>query len=81
MSTEQSFRTNLSQFRWARGNNNDSQSQADNNSSSGSNPFARFYNAVGGGYVPLRSSERSNEEEAYVALSRWDRCVNAYLPV
>lgn len=80
-STEQSFRTNLSQFRWARGNTNDSQAQADNGGGGGgSNPFARFYNAVGGGYVPLRSSERSNEEEAYVALSRWDRCVKRICP-
>ncbi|KAI0738733.1 ER-to-golgi vesicle protein transport Sft2 [Irpex lacteus] len=69
--TESTFRANLSQFRWARGNNDDSH-QTD---SSSSNPFSRFYNAVasGGGYVPLRSNERSNEEEAYFALSRWDR--------
>lgn len=69
--TEQSFRANLSQFRWASGTNDDSQQQA-----ASSNPFARFYNAVGGGYVPLRSNDRSNEEEAYFALSRWDRCVS-----
>ncbi|KAH8105323.1 ER-to-golgi vesicle protein transport Sft2 [Cristinia sonorae] len=67
---EQSFRDNLSQFRWARGNNDDSQ-QAQ--ASSGNNPFSRFYNAIGGGYIPLRSSERSNEDEAYFALSRWER--------
>jgi len=69
-STEQSFRNNLSQFRWASGTNDDSQQQQ-----TSSNPFARFYNAVGSasGYIPLRSSERSNEEEAYFALSRWDR--------
>ena len=71
-STEQSFRDNLSQFRWARGNNDDSQQ---NTTTGGSNPFSRFYNAIGNGYVPLRSSERSNEEEAYFALSRWERCV------
>ncbi|EJF60130.1 ER-to-golgi vesicle protein transport Sft2 [Dichomitus squalens] len=69
-STEQSFRDNLSQFRWSRGNNDDSQQ---NTSTGGSNPFSRFYNAIGNGYVPLRSSERSNEEEAYFALSRWER--------
>ena len=78
--TEQSFRASLSQFRWARGNTNDSQqAQAagqQQSSSSSSNPFSRFYNAIGGnGYIPLRSSERSNEEEAYFALSRWERCV------
>lgn len=68
-STEQSFRANLSQFRWANSVQDDSQpTQA-------SNPFARFYNAVGGSYIPLRSSERSNEEEAYFALSRWDRLI------
>lgn len=25
------------------------------------------------GYIPLRSNERTNEEEAYFALSRWER--------
>ncbi|CDO70404.1 hypothetical protein BN946_scf184999.g45 [Trametes cinnabarina] len=68
-STEQSFRDNLSQFRWARGNNDDSQQ----GQTASANPFSRFYNAIGNGYVPLRSSERSNEEEAYFALSRWER--------
>ncbi|GJE88944.1 ER-to-golgi vesicle protein transport Sft2 [Phanerochaete sordida] len=68
-STEQNFRANLSQFRWARGNNDDSQQQTN----APANPFSRFYNAIGGGYIPLRSNERSNEEEAYFALSRWDR--------
>ena len=71
-STEQTFRANLSQFRWANSVQDDSQQQQ----SQSSNPFARFYNAVGGGYIPLRSSERSNEEEAYFALSRWDRYVS-----
>lgn len=70
-STEQAFRANLSQFRWANSVQDDSQQQQPQSS----NPFARFYNAVGGGYIPLRSSERSNEEEAYFALSRWDRYV------
>ncbi len=65
--TEQSFRANLSQFRWARGSNNDSQNDPP------ANPFSRFYNAIGGGYIPLRSGERSNDEEAYFALSRWER--------
>jgi len=70
-STEQAFRANLSQFRWANSVQDDSQQQQPQSS----NPFARFYNAVGGGYIPLRSSERSNEEEAYFALSRWDRLI------
>ncbi|ETW79735.1 hypothetical protein HETIRDRAFT_48628 [Heterobasidion irregulare TC 32-1] len=68
--TEQSFRENLTQFRWARGNNDDSSQQQ---AQGPPNPFSRFYNAIGGAYVPLRSSERSNEEEAYFALSRWER--------
>lgn len=77
-STEQNFRANLSQFRWARGNNDDSQPQ--DSQGSGNNPFSRFYNAVGGGYIPLRSSERSNEDEAYFALSRWERCGRYLVP-
>ena len=71
--TEQSFRANLSQFRWAQGNNDDSQQQQ--TQAPNGNPFSRFYNAIGSSYVPLRSNERSNEEEAYFALSRWDRHV------
>jgi len=74
-STEQSFRANLSQFRWANSVQDDSQQQQQQQQPQSSNPFARFYNAVGGGYIPLRSSERSNEEEAYFALSRWDRLI------
>ncbi|KAG8931085.1 protein transport protein sft2 [Tulasnella sp. 419] len=66
--TEQSFRSNLSQFRWARGNTDDSQPTAS------ANPFSRFYSSMSG-YVPLRSNERSNEEEAYFALSRWERLI------
>ncbi|KAF9054243.1 Got1/Sft2-like family-domain-containing protein [Panaeolus papilionaceus] len=70
-SSEQNFRANLSQFRWAQGNNDDSQRAAQN--SSGGNPFSRFYNAVAGDYIPLRSNESSNEDEAFFALSRWER--------
>ncbi|CAK5271460.1 unnamed protein product [Mycena citricolor] len=72
--TEQSFRANLSQFRWARGVTDDSQQTQASQANSGGNPFSRFYNAIGAGdYIPLRSSERSNEEEAWFALSRWER--------
>ncbi|KZT05222.1 SFT2-domain-containing protein [Laetiporus sulphureus 93-53] len=68
-STEQSFRSNLAQFRWAQGNGDATQDAA------GTPPgrFSRFYNAIGGGYIPLRSTERTNDEEAYFALSRWER--------
>ncbi|KIO27807.1 hypothetical protein M407DRAFT_243258 [Tulasnella calospora MUT 4182] len=65
---EQSFRANLSQFRWARGQTDASQQQP----AASSNPFSRFYTSVSG-YVPLRSNEHTNEEEAYFALSRWER--------
>ncbi|KAL4071569.1 Got1/Sft2-like family-domain-containing protein [Scleroderma yunnanense] len=68
--TEQSFRNNLSQFRWARGVTDDSQQAQQTQQPSA---FSRFYNAVSGDYIPLRSGERSNEEEAWFALSRWDR--------
>ena len=72
-STEQSFRANLSQFRWARGANDDTQQQQQQSTSQPGNPFSRFYNAVAGDYIPLRSNEQSNEDEAWFALSRWER--------
>ena len=68
-SSEQNFRNNLSQFRWARGVTDDSEQNPQQNN----NPFSRFYNAVAGDYVPLRSNERSNEDEAWFALSSWER--------
>ncbi|TFK37611.1 ER-to-golgi vesicle protein transport Sft2 [Crucibulum laeve] len=68
-STEQNFRSNLSQFRWARGVTDDSQPAPQERG----NPFSRFYNAVAGDYIPLRSNEQSNEENAWLALSRWER--------
>ena len=75
-STEQSFRANLSQFRWARGANDDSQQQQQTTTTQPGNPFSRFYNAVAGDYIPLRSNEQSNEDEAWFALSRWERWVS-----
>jgi hypothetical protein len=69
-SSEQNFRSNLSQFRWARGATDDSNQQQP---LPRANPFSRFYNAIGGDYVPLRSNERSNEDEAWFALSSWER--------
>lgn len=50
--------------RWASGVTDDSATAAAGESS----PFARFSNALSGG-IPLRSAERSNEEEAYVLVS------------
>lgn len=73
--TEQSFRTNLSQFRWAR--DQQQQQQQEQQGSGASGAFGRFYSSIGiSDYVPLRSNERSNEDEAYFALSRWERCVH-----
>lgn len=72
--SEQNFRANLSQFRWAQGNTDDSQRPTQNTASG--NPFSRFYNAVAGDYIPLRSGEHSNEEEAWFALSSWERCLS-----
>jgi hypothetical protein len=67
----QSFRDQLSGFRWARGTNDDSQAQQAAAPAS-TNPFSRMYSSVSE-YVPLRSGQRSNEEESYMALSRWER--------
>jgi hypothetical protein len=83
-SNEQAFRQGLSQFRWARGPNNDSGAATNVNANSNANGsggggfFARTYNSVSSatsGYIPLRGNERSNEEEAMFALGRWERCV------
>ncbi|KAF9264556.1 ER-to-golgi vesicle protein transport Sft2 [Marasmius fiardii PR-910] len=71
-STEQTFRNNLSQFAWARGVTDESQNNQQSQQSGG-NAFSRFYNTIAGDYIPLRSNERSNEEEAWFALSRWER--------
>jgi hypothetical protein len=73
-SAEQSFHASLSQFRWARGVTDDSRQQAPQPPG---NSFSRFYNAIAGDYIPLRSSERPNDEEAWFALSRWDRQAEA----
>ena len=62
----------LTRFRWARGVQDDSQAQsaAVASAEASSNPFSRLSNSLGlSGYVPLRSNERTNEEEAYFALS------------
>ena len=71
MANEQTFRASLSQFRWARGVTDDSQAQAQQPAQS--NPFSRFYNAVAGDYIPLRSNDRNSQDDAWLALSRWER--------
>jgi hypothetical protein len=66
--THQSFRSQLSSFRWA----NSTQDDSTPPQPPAGNPFSRFYNTVTtsvSDYVPLRSGNRSDEEEAYFALS------------
>ncbi|KAA1069715.1 protein transport protein sft2 [Puccinia graminis f. sp. tritici] len=71
--SESAFRANMSGFKWARGVTDES-SNLQPPTASSSNPFSRFTSSISG-YVPLRSNERSNEEEAYYALSRWERTI------
>ncbi|KAM0786174.1 hypothetical protein ACM66B_006981 [Microbotryomycetes sp. NB124-2] len=65
---ESSFRQNLQGFAWARPGTVTDDSQTGASTS----PFQRFYSSISGG-IPVRSNERTNEEEAYFALSRWER--------
>ncbi|POW00537.1 hypothetical protein PSTT_13093 [Puccinia striiformis] len=79
--SESAFRANMSGFKWARGvcwkilrlritiilTDESSNLQPPSTSTSNdTNPFTRFTNSFSG-YVPLRSNERSNEEEASVS--------------
>jgi len=59
----------LRNFRWASGVTDDSSNTTGGESQS---TWTRW-TSLAGAYVPLRSHERSNEEEAYFALSRWER--------
>jgi len=64
-SAQQSFRSQLSGFRWANSVQDDSPAAA------AQQPQGVFGRAWGGlsGYIPLRNEGRSQEEEAYFALS------------
>ncbi|UZJ52495.1 hypothetical protein CBS101457_001815 [Exobasidium rhododendri] len=68
---ENSFRSQLTGFRWAQGRTDDSRPGNANTGGAGSY-LSTISNSISG-YVPLRSAERSNEEEAYLSLSRWER--------
>jgi hypothetical protein len=59
----------LRNFRWARGGATDDSPATESQSA-----WSRW-TSLAGSYVPLRSDEHTNEEEAYFALSRWERCV------
>ncbi|TIA93646.1 hypothetical protein E3P99_00094 [Wallemia hederae] len=65
MSSESNFRQSLGAFRWSQ----TSQPQPEQNAP---NLWSRIQNTVSD-YVPLNSEDRSNEEEAYFALNRWER--------
>ncbi|CBQ71103.1 related to SFT2/YBL102W [Sporisorium reilianum SRZ2] len=69
-STESNYRSELSGFRWAQGRTDDSRPQ---NASGGPASYLSTITNSISGYVPLRSNERTNEEEAYLSLSRWER--------
>ncbi|KAH9821097.1 Got1/Sft2-like family-domain-containing protein [Melampsora americana] len=81
LTSESNFKHQFKGFKWSRGVTDDSiqnPSQSQSQSSSNSNFFSRFNESISG-YVPLRSNERSNEEEAYYALSRWERTIGFLL--
>ena len=61
---QQSFRSQLSSFRWANSVQDDSTPVAQQ----GNNVFSRTWTGLSG-YIPLRNEGRSQEEEAYFALS------------
>ncbi|SCV73176.1 BQ2448_7101 [Microbotryum intermedium] len=67
--SESNFRQGLSGFAWARPGAVIDDSQ---NANAPTNLFTRWTSSISGA-IPLRSSERTNEEEAYFALSRWER--------
>lgn len=60
----------LRNFRWASGVTDDS--TANGAATSPPSVWSRWTSFTGS-YIPLRSDERTNEEEAYFALSRWER--------
>lgn len=68
-STQQNFRSQLSSFRWANSVQDDSQPAAGSTAAGAStNPFSRAWTGVSS-YIPLQGEGRSQEEEAYFALS------------
>ncbi|GAA93785.1 uncharacterized protein L969DRAFT_92295 [Mixia osmundae IAM 14324] len=76
---ESSFRSSLSGFKWANatpaaGGGSLSTPANGPGDSTTWNPFSTFTSSLSS-YVPLRSSERTNEEEAFLALSRWERLI------
>ena len=70
--TQQAFRSQLSGFRWANSVQDDSAAAPSGSGAgaagAGNNPFSRAWTGISG-YIPLRNEGRSQEEEAYFALS------------
>lgn len=71
---ETNYRSTLSNFTWgSRGIALPTDSpQPTSSIPPSNNPFSQFTSSISG-YIPLRSGSRTNEEEAYFALSRWER--------
>lgn len=68
-SNQQNFRSQLSGFRWANSVQDDSAAASTSAQPGGpSNAFGRAWTGLSG-YIPLRNEGRSQEEEAYFALS------------
>ncbi|PWO01264.1 SFT2-domain-containing protein [Tilletiopsis washingtonensis] len=65
---EGGFRSQLNGFRWAQGRTDDSAAAP-----AGQGSWLSGVGSSLSGYVPLRSDQRTNEEEAYISLSRWER--------
>ncbi|WOO81469.1 Protein transport protein sft2 [Vanrija pseudolonga] len=67
------FHGQLAGFRWANSVQDDSAATAGASSSQpAGGVFGRTWNSLSG-YIPLRNEGNSAEEEAYFALSRWER--------
>ncbi|KNZ45856.1 uncharacterized protein VP01_773g7 [Puccinia sorghi] len=62
--SEESFRINMSGFKWARGASSAAHASPAATPVADSSRLSRFTSSMSA-YVPLRSNERSNEEEAY----------------
>ncbi|KDN39244.1 SFT2-domain-containing protein [Tilletiaria anomala UBC 951] len=82
-STESTFRSHLSGFRWAQGRTDDSPAgraaaaTTTTNTGGAGSYLSTFSNSISG-YVPLRSNSRTDEEEAYLSLSRWERLLGFF---
>ncbi|KAH8920628.1 SFT2-domain-containing protein [Atractiella rhizophila] len=67
--SEANWKASMANFRWA----SSPQSQPATSSSSGGASERTGFLSGFSGYIPLRSNARTNEEEAFFALSRWER--------